>query len=528
MRRLISAWMLVATLSAPNLLAQDPAAELEAELARGYDLDTVMVAFRPDVDAGARQAIADAFTMTRESSIAPIGVDVFRIPHGEVEGVVAALQELPEVRFAEPNHFRRTTFIPNDPRYGEQYGFQRINAEAAWDVTLGDAQVVVAVIDTGLDQDHPDLAGQRWVNTGEIAGNGQDDDGNGYVDDRFGYDFFGNAIFGIFPPPESAEDSDPEDDNGHGTHTSGTVAAATDNAVGVAGTASGCRVMVLRALGTFLGIGYSSDIINAMIYAADNGASVISMSLGSTAFSSAELAAVAYAEELGVLVVAAAGNGGDTTLNYPAGYPQVMAVGATDSSDGLASFSTRGANVEVSAPGVDVLSTWLSAGYSSASGTSMACPHAAGVSALVRSTDLGLSASQTRVMMQETATDLGASGWDLGFGNGRIDAAAAVTASPPAASQVRQLTPGDGSTLNSGSTPFGFGWTRVPGAASYTIQLELPNQQSLLLSNLPTSSFHAPQNIWDRAPSGTYRWRLAAVSATFQVISISGWWTFTL
>ncbi|MEQ8768639.1 MAG: S8 family peptidase [Planctomycetota bacterium] len=526
MRRMILTGLLGGLLL-PGLQAQDPTRELERELALGYDLDSILVAFQPEVDADSRAAIADVFGLTHSKTIPAIGVDVFGIPHGEVESIVSALGTLGEVRFAEPNYIRRTTFVPNDPQYNQQYGFQRINAEAAWDVTLGNAQVVVAVIDTGLDQDHPDLAGQRWVNTGEVAGNGVDDDNNGYVDDRFGYDFFGDALFDIIPPGEAAEDSNPEDDNGHGTHTAGTVGAATNNGVGVAGTASGCRVMVVRALGSILGFGYSSDIINAMIYAADNGASVISMSLGSTAFSNAELSAAAYGESLGVFIVAASGNGGDATLNYPAGYPQVMAVGATDSNDNIASFSTRGANVEVSAPGVDVLSTWLSAGYSSVSGTSMACPHAAGTSALVRSTDLGMSASQARVLMQETATDLGAAGWDQNYGNGRIDAASAVTTAPPSASQVRQFQPGDGSTLNSGSTPFGFGWTRVPGAGSYTIQVELPNLQSLLLSNLPENFFYTPQNVWNNAPSGNYRWRLAAVSPSFQVISISGWWSFT-
>jgi hypothetical protein len=499
----------------------------EEMIAAGHAPDTVLVGFRPEAGRGGPDAVAQEFGLERIKHFKQIDVGVFRVPGGDAPGAAMRIATHEAVAFAEPNYIRRTCFTPNDPNYGQQWGFPKINAEAAWDVTLGSSDVIVAVIDTGIDQDHPDLVNQRWINAGEIAGNGVDDDGNGYVDDRFGYDFFGNAFLGIFPPGEGAEDNDPEDDMGHGSHTAGTVAAQTDNAIGVAGTASGCRVMVVRALGTIFGFGYSSDIIEAQLYAADNGADIISMSLGSPQFSQAELNAAIYAESLGVLVVAAAGNDGDQTLSYPAGYPMVMAVSATTSGDGIASFSTRGANVEVAAPGQGIVSCWTGAGYQSADGTSMACPHAAGVCALALSLNTAITAGQARQMVRNGAIDLGTAGWDLKFGVGRLDAHAAVTAAVPDAGQIALFTPGDGSTLNSGSIPFGFGWSRVSGADTYALQFKTPGGLVKTLTGLGDNFFYPSQGTWTSMPRGTYQWRAGALDANGNLLSATGWWHFT-
>ncbi len=510
----------------PLASAQDRSVDVERILENGYAPDTILVQFKPEAAQSAVDAITRTLEMKRVRFFEQIDVGVYRIPVDQVLNTVDALGVFPEVAFAEPNYIRRTLFVPNDPRYGEQWGFPKINAPAAWDITLGSSDVIVAVIDTGMDQDHPDLTNQRWINTDEIAGNDVDDDNNGYVDDRFGYDFFGNALFGIIPPGEAAEDNDPEDDHGHGSHTSGTVAAATDNLTGVAGTASGCRVMVVRALGTIFGMGYSSDIINAIFYATDNGAHVISMSLGSTAFSTAELTAAVYAENNDVLVVAAAGNGGNTEMNYPAGYPTVMAVSATTSVDGLASFSTRGANIDVGAPGQNILSTTLGAGYQKMDGTSMACPHAAGVCALVKSQFPTATAAQVRQMVRNGADDLGATGWDPNFGDGRIDALGALTTAVPDPDQVALFQPGDGGTLNSGGTPFGFGWSRVASAASYAVQFQVPWGGTVTVMNLQYNFFYPNQSAWGTIPPGSYKWRAGALDSNGQIVSVSPWWDF--
>jgi subtilisin family serine protease len=509
----------------PIALAQEPEAQYERLLATGYSPDTILVRFGPEADI---EALAVSAGITEIRPIDRIDVSVCQVSEGSVLSAIETLAASGDILFAEPNYLRRTFFTPNDPRYGEQYGFQKINAENAWNITLGSSNVIVAVIDTGVDQDHPELINQRWINTDEIAGNGIDDDGNGYIDDRFGYDFFGKALFGgLLPPPEGEEDSNPEDDNGHGTHTAGTVAAETDNATGVAGTASGCKVMVIRALGGLLGFGYSSDIMKAMVYAADNGAHVISMSLGSTQFSSAELAVAAYCTTNDVLIVAAAGNGGNAQVNYPAGYPQVMAVSASNQSDNIASFSTTGVNIDVAAPGAGVLSTWKGAGYKSADGTSMACPHAAGVCALVRSQFPAINADQARLMVRDGATDLGAAGWDSKYGDGRLEAYGALTASVPDPAQVRLFSPGNGGFINTGNTPFGFGWSRVTGAASYAIQFELPSTNVVTVPGITKSHFYAPASVWTNVPAGQYRWRVGALNGNNAVISVSSWWTFS-
>jgi len=510
----------------PLASAQDRPVDVARLLERGYAPDTILVQFKPEAAKSAVDAITRAMDMERVRYFEQIDVGVYKIPVDTVLSTVDTLGAFPEVAFAEPNYIRRTSFIPNDPRYSDQWGFPKISAPAAWDITLGSSDVIVAVIDTGIDQDHPDLINQRWINTDEIAGNGIDDDNNGYTDDRFGYDFFGNALFGIIPPGENAEDNDPEDDMGHGSHTAGTVAAETDNATGVAGTASGCRVMVVRALGTILGMGYSSDIINAMFYATDNGAHVISMSLGSTAFSTAELTAAVYAENNDVLIVAAAGNGGNTQMNYPAGYPTVLSVSATTSADGLASFSSRGANVDVAAPGVGIVSCDLGGGYASQQGTSMACPHVAGLSALVRSQFPTATAAQVRQMVRNGADDLGAAGWDPNFGDGRINALGTLTTTVPDPDQVALFQPGNGGTLNSAGTAFGFGWSRVASAASYAVQFQVPWGGTVTVMNLPYNFFYPAQSVWGNIPPGSYKWRAGALDSNGQVISISPWWDF--
>lgn len=281
----------------------------------------------------------------------------------------------PSIEFCEPNYVLKASAVPNDTRYLAQYALAKINAPQAWDSTVGSASVVVAVIDTGIDLSHPDLANNVWTNVEEISGNGIDDDNNGFVDDVHGFDF-------------SNRDNDPSDDNGHGTHCAGIIGASGNNAEGIAGINWSVSLMPLKFLDGS-GAGSTSDAIDAIDYAIQNGAKVISASWGGPSNSLALQSAIGRARDAGVLFVAAAGNDGSNTdvyPNYPSGYPldNVISVAASNAQDTLASFSNYGVtSVDIAAPGVNIVSTYPGGGYATLSGTSMATPHVAGLAGLV-------------------------------------------------------------------------------------------------------------------------------------------------
>jgi thermitase len=264
-------------------------------------------------------------------------------PGYSVPDAVNYFRSMTDVAAAEPVYLRRKFVVPNDPRYPNQYGPKKIKAEQGWDVDQGSPSVVVAVIDTGCDLTHQDLVGKLVP----------------------GYDFSDN-------------DPDPSDSDGHGTHCSGNIGAATNNGVGIAGIAWNCKVMPLKIFPN----AFSSVVINAVKYAADNGARVASMSFGGASPSQAEQDAMTYAWNKGMVLVAAAGNNGDTQKFYPAAYNNVIAVAATDQNDQRAGFSTYGDWVHVAAPGVNIMSTFPNNSYGNSSGTSMACPIVAGVAAI--------------------------------------------------------------------------------------------------------------------------------------------------
>jgi subtilisin family serine protease len=274
---------------------------------------------------------------------------------------------------------------PNDTSYSSLWGMNNsngadIDAEAAWDISTGSSSIVVGVIDTGVDYTHPDLAANIWTNPGEIAGNGIDDDGNGFIDDIHGYDFVNN-------------DGDPMDDHNHGTHCAGTIAGVGNNGRGVTGVNWNSSIMALKFLDAS-GSGSLSDAVAAINYATMMRNSygvnirVTNNSWGGGGYSYSMDAAIAAHNDAGILFVAAAGNSSDNndiSPHYPSSYtqPGLIAVAATDRYDNLASFSCYGANsVDLAAPGVSIYSTVAGGGYSSYSGTSMATPHVAGVAAL--------------------------------------------------------------------------------------------------------------------------------------------------
>lgn len=308
----------------------------------------------------------------------------------------------PNVEYAEPNINFTTAATPNDPRFNSLYGLHNtgqtggsndadIDAVEAWDIQTG-SDIIVAVLDTGVDYNHPDLSANIWSNGGEIPNNGLDDDNNGYVDDVRGWDF-------------ANSDNNPMDDNNHGTHVSGTIAARGNNGTGITGVNWSARVMPLKFMNA-AGVGNLAGAISAIQYAIDNGARVINASWGGPGFSNALNNAVGAANNAGILFVAAAGNNSantDVSPNYPAGFNQanILSVAATDATDGLAGFSNFGANsVDLGAPGVSILSTIRNNGYASFNGTSMAAPHVAGAAALILASNptMSLSALKNTIM----------------------------------------------------------------------------------------------------------------------------------
>jgi len=349
----------------------------------------------------------------------------------------------------EPDRALSTLAIPNDASFGTLWGLNNsgrspgvgnsdINAPEAWETTTGSRSVVVAVIDSGVDYTHPDLAANVWTNPREVAGDGIDNDANGFVDDVRGWDF-ANA------------DADPMDDDGHGTHVSGTIGAVGNNAIGVTGVNWRVSIMGLKFLDAE-GNGYTSDAVAAVKYATrmrrDFGANVVAInaSWGGETRSTALANAIAAAGRAGILFVTAAGNessNNDRTPSYPANLSDdsVIAVAATNHSNRLAAFSNYGSTtVDLAAPGVGILSTVPGGGYASFSGTSMATPYVTGTVALMAAANPRATAVEIRSALLSTVTPVAALSGKVATG-GLLDAAAAVRAiTQPAPTPERAVT----------------------------------------------------------------------------------------
>ncbi|MFM6000328.1 MAG: S8 family peptidase [Dolichospermum sp.] len=278
---------------------------------------------------------------------------------------------------------------------GNNWGADMIKAPTVWNKGYTGKGVIVAVIDTGVDFNHEDLKNNIWINTKEIAGNGIDDDGNGYIDDVRGWNFDNN-------------NNNVLDNNGHGTHVSGTI-AAENNGIGVVGIAYNSQIMSVKALDAN-GSGSYSNITKGIYYAVDNGAKVINLSLGAKSPNDSLKSAVEYASSKGVIVVMAAGNNSESIPSYPAryAYNSGIAVGAVDQNNNLANFSNRSGSQEIAyitAPGVNIYSTVPNNQYANYSGTSMAAPHIAGVVALMLSANPNLTESQVRGIIISTSAN---------------------------------------------------------------------------------------------------------------------------
>ena len=453
-------------------------------------------------------------------------LEVFPSSKTQLTQALAALNADPEVEFAEEDRLFSINSTTNDPYlsssgswgqpYPDLWGILKIGAVSAWDTSKGDG-IVVAVVDTGLDYNHPDIAASVWTNPGETVGNGVDDDHNGFVDDTRGWDFVGSSYL---TPTAS---NDPIDHQGHGTHVAGTIAAIGNNGIGVVGVAWHAKVMPVKALDDH-GIGPESALAPAIQYAANNGADIISASWGGTSPSQAIADAIDYAYNLGVVFVAAAGNSSEDALNfYPAAQPQVITVAATDPNDKLATFSNFGSKIDVAAPGVDILSlqasgtslgTLVAPGYTRASGTSMATPHVSGLAALILSQHPTYTNEDVRQVLRSSATDLGTSGFDLQFGYGRINASSALAV--PAVLEARILSPTGNAQLISPTTISGFarGATFTNYVLEYGTGTSPTSWTTFQTSSTPVANGALGTFDATAVADGTYTIRLTVFSST--------------
>jgi thermitase len=380
---------LLAALAVASLVAAAPAA--------AADSSTIVV----KLGAHASQRKLAQAGMGR--TIAPIAGTGARLVHvsGDPALVAARLSRTRGVRWAEPNFTVRALAAPDDAQWHALYGVQRIGAPAFWDANgLGAfpaaGGVPVGIVDTGIDAGHEDLAGK-------VAACGAAADGR-------------------------VTDGECADSEGHGTHVAGTIGALANNHVGVTGVAFASPLIMCRALAGPDGSGTVADVAACIRWVHDRGAKVISMSLGGPSSRTlAEAAKSAYSRggRSGSLLVAAAGNDGDGTVEYPAGLDQVVSVAAIDARDGMAPFSNENSDVELAAPGVDILSTKLGGGYIRYSGTSMATPHVAGAAALLWGRTPGATVSSVRRRLDAAVDDLGAPGRDPAYGYGVVDLAKA-------------------------------------------------------------------------------------------------------
>lgn len=356
------------------------------------------------------------------------------------KSVIKTLEMNPDVEIVEPNYIYRINKTPNDPMYGNLWGLSNtgqadpkgqvgvagvdISAEKAWDIETGSKNIVVAVIDTGIDYNNANLKDNVWTNEKELNGKpGVDDDGNGYVDDIHGYSFVSNT-------------GDPKDDHGHGTHCSGTIGATGDDGSGIVGVAWKTRIMGVKFLDAN-GSGTLENALKAIDYASKNGAKIMSNSWGGGGFSETLKQAIERSNAAGALFVAAAGNesnDNDAEPTYPGSYDvaNVLAVAAIDNQGKLASFSNWGkTKVHVAAPGVNVYSTGLNNEYKTWSGTSMATPHVSGLAVLLAAHEPKLKNTELKSRIVQTAKPLSSLKGKVKSG-GLVNAYAALTNTVPA------------------------------------------------------------------------------------------------
>jgi subtilisin family serine protease len=377
--------------------------------------DRILMKPRADTDDRLRDLIA-GLGASEVERIVQIDVRILKVPSAQRDRILQALARSPVVEFAEADEIMAPGFTPNDPSYRNQWHHAKITTPTAWDATPGDPRVIVAICDTGVDSAHPDLAANIVP----------------------GWNFYDN-------------NANTSDVYGHGTKVAGVVAAAGNNGIGVAGVAFQCRIMPLR-ISALDGSASTSAMAKAVTYAADHGARVANISYMATKSSTVTTAAKYLESKGGVLTIS---SGNYSTFDAAEDNPHVLTVSATTSSDGLASFSNTGNNVDLAAPGSGIYTTARAGAYTSVSGTSFSAPCVAGVVALVLSANPMLTGQQAQSILKAAADDLGASGWDPQYGYGRVNASRAVAAAlsggdapdliPP---QVTIESPADGAIVS--------------------------------------------------------------------------------
>jgi thermitase len=340
-----------------------------------------------------------------------IGWQIVELQRGRLLEARERYRAEPSILRADYDRAYRLAYTPNDP-YWPQWHMQKIKADVAWNTLKGAPSVRVAVLDTGLEYTHPDLASNVWTNPGEIPANGVDDDNNGYIDDVHGYDF-------------AYDDPDPNDVFGHGTSCAGIIAAVQDNNIGVTGVAPLCQVVGLKAA-IDSGYLYDSAVVPGLLYTADMGFQVVSMSFYGDGVTPAERSAIDYCWNHNVLPVAAAGNDNQVLPYYPGAYENTLSVAATEQSDLKAWFSNYGTWVDVASPGVSISTVSTGGNYTTGfAGTSAACPHTAGLAGLLYAVP-GATNAKVRAAIEDTAFALDEPPYGKYVGYGRIDADAAL------------------------------------------------------------------------------------------------------
>jgi uncharacterized repeat protein (TIGR01451 family) len=413
-------------------------------------------AYAPCADAAWLQQLAQSYGATiTDQNPSTCGYTVQAAP-ATLPALQAAVTADPHARHAGADSLAQGEYTPNDPDYNDPskvYGPQQINAPAAWDVTLGDPNLIVAIVDTGIDPAHPEFAGRLLA----------------------GYDFVNG-------------DADTRDDNGHGTHVAGIAAAGINNGIGMAGIAGVSKILPVKVLSAN-NTGWWSDIADGITWAVDHGARVINLSIAGAIDSRPMRDAIAYANAKNVVVVASAGNNGAGEVRYPASNEGVIAVGATTPTGARWTLSNFGPNVDLMAPGVSIYSShWSATGGSSyrfLSGTSMAAPHVAGAALLLLGRNPSLTSTQVKELLLDTAVDLDAPGVDSLTGYGLLNMQAALAGTPIGASIT--LTSGLSATLVTDVN--GNGLVDVGDTLRYDLTAVSPTAMSNVVVSANTPSY---------------------------------------
>lgn len=421
-----------------------------------------------------------------------------------------------------------------DPYYRKQWYLSDLKIPSAWDITTG-SDIVVAVVDTGINQSHPELSSRLWTNSQEVPNNGQDDDSNGYIDDIHGYNFIDDS-------------TNLTDEHGHGTGIASVIAAQTNNQRGIAGVDQKARIMVLKALNE-IGGGEFNDIVEAVRYAADNGAKVVNMSFGASVGDRDLRSAIDYALSKNVIIVAASGNAGEDQIFYPAAYSSVVSVGSIDDSDHHSDFSNYGSGLDVVAPGEEIIMADLDDGFMEAAGSSFATALVSGIACLASAVNPSLTQSQFVELLHTTSQKIGSKSPSDKYGYGKPDAfkllqslrgSLVASFSSPASTVANgssvtwveatvrdQLgnpqsnipitveVSGHANLLNSTlySSPTYIGSTDYSGKVRFSLSSTFPETKNISLSSTSGTIQGQGQAIFGPAPAGSYQMKWISQSS---------------